>query len=82
MYKPEEKQECKRGINFFEALTILFIALKLTGYIDWWWGWVLAPIIMEWANKIFIAVIAATLISITEVLKEYNRKKNIEKKGG
>ena len=32
------------GIGFFGLLTILFVALKLTGYIDWSWWWVLAPI--------------------------------------
>lgn len=32
------------GLGFFGALAILFIALKLTGFIDWSWWWVLAPI--------------------------------------
>ena len=32
------------GIGFFGLLTILFIGLKLTGYIDWSWWWVLSPI--------------------------------------
>ena len=30
---------------FFELLTILFIGLKLTGFISWSWFWVLSPII-------------------------------------
>ena len=32
------------GIGFFGLLTILFIGLKLTGFITWSWWWVLAPI--------------------------------------
>lgn len=32
------------GIGFFGLLTILFVALKLTGHIDWSWWWVLAPL--------------------------------------
>jgi hypothetical protein len=32
------------GIGFLGALAILFIALKLTGYIDWSWWWVLSPL--------------------------------------
>jgi CHASE2 domain-containing sensor protein len=32
------------GIGFFGLLTVLFVGLKLTGYIDWSWVWVLAPI--------------------------------------
>lgn len=31
------------GIGFFGLLTIVFIALKLTGHIDWSWWWVLSP---------------------------------------
>jgi hypothetical protein len=32
------------GIGFCGLLTLLFIALKLTGYINWSWLWVLSPI--------------------------------------
>ena len=32
------------GISFLGLLGILFIGLKLTGYIDWSWWWVTAPI--------------------------------------
>lgn len=31
------------GIGFVGLLTISFIVLKLTGYIDWSWLWVLSP---------------------------------------
>lgn len=32
------------GIGFFGMLAILFIALKLTGHVQWSWLWVLCPI--------------------------------------
>ena len=32
------------GIGFFGLLTILFIGLKLTGYVNWSWLWVLSPL--------------------------------------
>lgn len=32
------------GIGFFGMLGILFIGLKLTGYISWSWWWVLLPL--------------------------------------
>lgn len=32
------------GVGFLGLLTLLFIGLKLTGYITWSWVWVLAPI--------------------------------------
>ena len=38
-----------RGIGFFGLLAIVFITLKLTGFITWSWWWVLAPLWMPWA---------------------------------
>lgn len=32
------------GIGFFGLLTVLFIGLKLTGFINWSWWWVLSPL--------------------------------------
>lgn len=32
------------GIGFPGLLTVLFIGLKLTGYITWSWWWVLSPL--------------------------------------
>lgn len=32
------------GIGFAGLLTILFVALKLLGYIAWSWWWVLSPL--------------------------------------
>lgn len=31
------------GVGFVSLLAILFIGLKLTGYIGWSWWWVLSP---------------------------------------
>nr|WP_294922143.1 hypothetical protein [uncultured Flavobacterium sp.] len=48
------------GIGFAGLLTIVFITLKLTHYIDWSWWWVLAPI---WIGvAVFIAVIVIVLL--------------------
>ena len=54
----------KGGIGFVGLLTILFIGLKLTGYITWSWIWVLAPI---WIS-IIIVVIIFIIIAIIAVL--------------
>ena len=32
------------GISFTSLLALIFITLKLTGYITWSWWWVLAPL--------------------------------------
>lgn len=39
------------SIGFFGLLGLVFITLKLTGYIDWSWWLVLAPI---WAPPVFV----------------------------
>jgi hypothetical protein len=47
------------GIGFAGLLTILFIALKLLGKIDWSWWWVLSPL---WISaSIALCVIAVVL---------------------
>lgn len=47
------------GISFMGLLAIVFITLKLTGYIAWSWWLVLAPL---WAP--FSLIIAALLIAL------------------
>ena len=34
------------GIGFVGVLTVAFIVLKLTGFIDWSWWWVLSPMLI------------------------------------
>jgi hypothetical protein len=58
------KNESKSGggISFLGMLTILFIGLKLTGYVDWSWTWVLSPL---WIGF----TIGVTLIGIALMIK-------------
>jgi len=42
------------GISFLGALTVLFIGLKLTDYIDWSWWWVLSPVLIPLGIGLFI----------------------------
>ena len=44
------------GIGFVGLLTIVFIVLKLTGFIAWPWVWVLAPL---WISALLVSVIFA-----------------------
>jgi hypothetical protein len=32
------------GIGFFGLMFLIFMTLKLTGFIDWSWWWVTAPL--------------------------------------
>ena len=47
------------GIGFFGLLTIVFITLKLTGYITWSWWWVLSPI---WISGLIIFILALIIV--------------------
>jgi len=53
------------GIGFTSLLAIVFIALKLTGVINWSWWWVLAPL---WINFIVVLFIL-TFISLIVIGK-------------
>ena len=46
------------GIGFAGILTILFIGLKLTGYINWSWLWVLSPLWISFGVIVGILLIA------------------------
>lgn len=48
------------GIGFFGLLAIVFITLKLTGYIAWSWWWVLAPLWLPAA--VVLGVLAITFL--------------------
>lgn len=58
------------GIGFLGALTILFIALKLTHIIDWSWWWVLAPLWIPVAVVLGIVAITAIVIMIVKLIKK------------
>lgn len=52
------------GIGFVGLLTILFIALKLTGYIDWSWWWVWSPMLIATGLFFLIVVPIIAIIAI------------------
>lgn len=51
----------RSGLGFLNLLGLLFIGLKLTGFIDWPWWVVLAPIWGQFALILFILIVAAVL---------------------
>lgn len=56
-------------IGFCGLLTLLFIGLKLTGYIDWSWVWVLAPI---WIS-LCITLIFLIFLFVIGLVNQVNR---------
>jgi hypothetical protein len=51
------------GIGFFGLLTVLFIGLKLTHYIEWSWWWVFSPLWLP-----FLLVLVVYLIGIAVII--------------
>ena len=56
-----ENETVVRGPGFASLLTLLFIALKLTGVITWPWIWVLAPLWIGFIVAVLIAVVLYVL---------------------
>lgn len=49
------------GMGFCGWLTLLFIALKLTGYIDWSWWWVTSPL---WAPLVVVLAVGLPILFV------------------
>jgi len=64
------KESSSSGVSFMGLLTILFIALKLTNFIDWSWWWVLSPI---WIS-LFVILISAGLLSVIKYIRNAKNK--------
>lgn len=43
------------GVGFAGLLTVLFIGLKLTGFVDWSWWWVVSPLWISFGLAVFFA---------------------------
>ncbi len=52
------------GIGFAGALTILFIALKLTNVIDWSWLWVLSPLWISVGFSILFLIFVLIIVGL------------------
>lgn len=50
----KETNTSSGGVGFCGLLTVAFIVLRLTGYIDWDWWWVLAPL---WVPMLILFVV-------------------------
>ena len=48
---------------FITLLTVLFIGLKLTGYVAWSWLWVLSPM---WVTAL-VVIVLAVLVAYFEI---------------
>jgi len=49
------------GMGFVGVLTIVFVTLKLLGYISWSWWWVLSPL---WIAAILFVVVLLLVVLV------------------
>ena len=52
------------GIGLDTILFVVFLILKLTGYIDWSWWWVTAPLWIPVAIGLVVIVIYVIILGI------------------
>jgi hypothetical protein len=49
------------GIGFCGLLTIVFIVMKLLGYITWSWIWILSPM---WIGIVMVLIMIAIVVCL------------------
>lgn len=54
------------GVGFFGLLTIVFVTLKLTHYIDWSWWLVLAPL---WGS-VLLFLVTVLVVTVAEAWED------------
>lgn len=57
------------GVGLAGLLTVLFVGLKLTGYIQWSWLWVLSPLWISVAAAITIFLVILLVAAIASLVK-------------
>jgi hypothetical protein len=57
------------GIGFVGLLQILFIGLKLTGYINWSWWWVMSPFIISTSIGLTVLAVVFAVLVYSEMQK-------------
>jgi uncharacterized protein (DUF983 family) len=62
-------------ITFSGLLFILFLGLKLAGFITWSWIWVTAPLWIPLAIAMFMMSIVGVIACVSLKDKGYNAKK-------
>ncbi len=58
-----------QGTSLASMLLVLFVGLKLTGYIAWTWWWVLSPAWIPFAAVLAALVVVGFVVAVLAVLK-------------
>lgn len=68
-----ESSSSSSGIGVLGLLGVVFVTLKLTGYIDWSWWWVTLPFWGGFALLGVIGLVALFLFLLSETKKQKRR---------
>lgn len=71
-----DKSTNSGGIGFFGLLAILFIALKLTGVINWSWWWVTSPL---WGGLALWLAIISIIFVVALIATARNDRKRLSR---
>ena len=74
----DDKVQISYSFPFCSVLFVLFLALKLTGHINWSWWWVTAPLWGPWAVffgfVLVLLIFAAACGLATEILVYFEKR--------
>lgn len=70
MSERKSSSNSSTGISFLGMLGILFIGLKLTGYIDWSWWWVLLPLYGGILLVLAVGVIGLIVLGVLKLISD------------
>ena len=57
------------GVSLCPLLTVLFIGLKLTGYVSWSWWWVLSPM---WLPMVIVLSVLIVVVSLSSLIEYFS----------
>lgn len=64
--EPEKRVAVNGGVGATGLLGVLFVALKLTGYVGWSWWWVTAPFWGPLALALLIILVAVGVFLVVD----------------
>ena len=67
-----KKEYSQKDAWFLYALALVFITLKLTGFIDWSWWWVTAPL---WGGAAVVFSVVVLFVLFRYVIPAVFRKR-------
>lgn len=56
-----ENKTPSRGVGFTSILTLMLIAFKIIGFIDWSWWWVVSPLFIGFVLEVTLKVVLKML---------------------